>query len=126
MFNELYGLTDQLNKTFYGSTERSFPVDIIEGDGFYLVNAEIPGVDKDKIEVTFENSTLTIKASPKTSDEKKKFLINERGTKEYERRFYFGDIEEESLSAKYENGILSVTINLKKPEEKQKRVITIE
>ena len=126
MFNELYGLTDQLNKMYYGSTERSFPVDIIEGDGFYLVNAEIPGVDKDKIEVTFENSTLTIKASPKTSDEKQKFLINERGTKEYERRFYFGDIEEESLSAKYENGILSVTINLKKPEEKQKRVITIE
>ncbi len=126
MFNELYGLTDQLNKMYYGSTERSFPVDIIEGDGFYLVNAEIPGVDKDKIKVTFENSTLTIKASPKTNDGKKKFLINERGTKEYERRFYFGDIEEESLSAKYENGILSVTINLKKPEEKQKRVITIE
>ena len=125
MFNELYGLTDQLNKMFYGSTERSFPVDIIEGDGFYLVNAEIPGVDKDKIEVTFEDSTLTIKASPKVSEDKK-FVINERSNKEYERRFYFGDIEEDSLSAKYENGILMVTINLKKPEEKQKKVITIE
>ena len=125
MFNELYGLRDQLNNMFYGSTERSFPVDIIEGDGFYLVNAEIPGVDKDKIEVTFEDSTLTIKANAKEAKEKN-YVLNERGTKNYERRFYFGDIEEESLSAKYENGILSVTINLKKPEEKQKRVITIE
>ncbi len=126
MFNELYGLSDKLNKMFYGSTERSFPVDVIEGDGFYLVNAEIPGVDKDKIEVTFENSTLTIKAEANNNNSEKKYVINERGKKNYERKFYFGDIEEESLSAKYENGILSVTINLKKPEEKQKRVITIE
>ena len=125
MFNELYGLANQINNMYYGNNERSFPVDIIEGDGFYQVNAEIPGVDKDKIEVTFEDSTLTIKASPKVSEEKK-FLINERGNKEYERRFYFGDIEEDSLNAKYENGILMVKINLKKPEEKQKKVITIE
>ena len=125
MFNELYGLANQLNNMFYERNERSFPVDIIEGDGFYQVNAEIPGVDKDKIEVTFEDSTLTIKASQKVSEEKK-FLINERGNKEYERRFYFGDIEEDSLNAKYENGILMVKINLKKPEEKQKKVITIE
>ncbi len=125
MFNELYGLANQINNMFYGNNERSFPVDIIEGDGFYQVNAEIPGVDKDKIEVTFEDSTLTIKASPKVSEDKK-FVINERSNKEYERRFYFGDIEEDSLNAKYENGILMVKINLKKPEEKQKRVITIE
>ena len=125
MFNELYGLANQINNMYYGNNERSFPVDIIEGDGFYQVNAEIPGVDKDKIEVTFEDSTLTIKASSKVSEEKK-FLINERGNKEYERRFYFGDIEEDSLNAKYENGILMVKINLKKPEEKQKKVITIE
>lgn len=125
MFNELYGLANQLNNMFYTNSERSFPVDIIEGDGFYQVNAEIPGVDKNKIEVTFEDSILTIKASP-TVGENQKFLINERGNKEYERRFYFGDIEEDSLSAKYENGILMVTINLKKPEEKQKKVITIE
>ena len=52
--------------------------------------------------------------------------LAENSNKEYERRFYFGDIEEDSLSAKYENGILMVTINLKKPEEKQKKIITIE
>ena len=125
MFNELYGLANQINNMFYGNNEKSFPVDIIEGDGFYQVNAEIPGVNKDNIQVTFEDSTLTIKAS-QNSDEEKKYLINERGNKEYERRFYFGDIEEESLTAKYENGILMVTINLKKPEEKQKKIITIE
>ena len=125
MFNELYGLANQINNMFYGNNEKSVPVDIIEGDGFYQVNAEIPGVNKDNIQVTFEDSTLTIKAS-QNSDEEKKYLINERGNKEYERRFYFGDIEEESLTAKYENGILMVTINLKKPEEKQKKIITIE
>ncbi len=125
MFNELYGLRNQLNNIFYGGTDKSFPVDIIEKEGCYLVNAEIPGVDKDNIEVTFENSTLTIKATKKET-EKQKFLVNERTNKEFERRFYFGDIEEDSLSAKYENGILMVTINLKKPEEKQKRTITIE
>ncbi len=125
MFNELYGLVNELNNRFYGNSNGYFPVDIIEGDGFYQVNAEIPGVDKDKIEVTFENSTLTIKAS-QNKNEDDNMIVSERGTKEFERRFYFGDIEEENLKAKYENGILMVTINLKKPEEKQKRVITIE
>ncbi len=125
MFNELYGLVNGLNNKFYQNSDGYFPVDIIEGDGFYQVNAEIPGVDKDKIEVTFENSTLTIKAS-QNKKEDDNMIVSERGTKEFERRFYFGDIEEDNLKAKYENGILMVTINLKKPEEKQKRVITIE
>ena len=125
MFNELYGLVNGLNNKFYQNSDGYFPVDIIEGDGFYQVNAEIPGVDKDKIEVTFENSTLTIKAS-QNKKEDDNMIVSERGTKQFERRFYFGDIEEENLKAKYENGILMVTINLKKPEEKQKRVITIE
>ena len=125
MFNELYGLVNGLNNKFYQNSDGYFPVDIIEGDGFYQVNAEIPGVDKDKIEVTFENSTLTIKAS-QNKKEDDNMIVSERGTKQFERRFYFGDIEEDNLKAKYENGILMVTINLKKPEEKQKRVITIE
>ncbi len=126
MFNELYGLANQFNNMLYGNTSKGFPGDIIEGDGFYQVNAEIPGVDKDKIEVTFEDSTLTIKANPKTTDENTKYIMSERNRDGYERRFYFGDIEEDNLTAKYENGILMVTINLKKPEEKPRKTITIE
>ena len=42
------------------------------------------------------------------------------------RSISFGEIDEESISAKLENGLLIVTIRTKAPEEKQKKLITIE
>lgn len=140
MFDLLYDLANEMDKAFAASEKkgykRSFACNVLEGENEYQVVAQMPGFNKEDINVTFEDGTLTISAThPKAeskADEKteakpeKRYLLKERADADLERALYFGDIEEEAVSAKYENGLLYVTIALKKPEEKVKKTITIE
>lgn len=127
MRNELYDFANQISNMFYKEAGyRSFPIDVVEGENKFVVFAELPGIKKENIQITFEDSCLTIKANPNKKEENKKYLIHERTNQHLERSVYFNDIEEESINAKYEDGILMVTINTKKPEEKVKKEIVIE
>ena len=126
MRNELYDFANQVSNMFYrDGGYKSFPIDVVEEEGKFIVYAEIPGVKKEDITVSFEDSTLTIAAKREKGDNKK-YLIHERNAMKYERSIYFNDILEDTINAKYEDGILAVTINLKKPEEKPKTKIVIE
>lgn len=126
MRNELYDFANQVSNMFYREGGyKTFPIDVVEEEGKFIVYAEIPGVKKENINVSFEDSTLTIQAK-REKNEKEKYLIHERNAMKYERSIYFNDILEDSINAKYEDGILTVTINLKKPEEKPKTKIVIE
>jgi HSP20 family protein len=127
MRNELQTLMEELNNMFYSGVAeaRSFPVDVVEEKNAYKVYAEIPGVKKEDIKVTFEDGTLNITANP-VNDKDKKYVIRERGTAKYVRDIYFGDIQEDTVSAKYLDGVLEVTITTKAPEEKPKKVIEIQ
>lgn len=127
MRNELQSLMEELNNMFYttGGSTRTFPVDVVEEKNAYKVYAEIPGVKKEDIKVTFEDGTLSISAAVSNKKEDK-YLIRERNTSKYSRDIYFGDINEESISAKYDLGVLEVTITTKAFEEKPKKVIEIQ
>ncbi|MBR6288875.1 MAG: Hsp20/alpha crystallin family protein, partial [Acholeplasmatales bacterium] len=98
-------------------------------DGNYHVYAAIPGVNKEDIKIDFENSLLTIKTECKKEEKEentKKYLVKERSECAYERSIQFSEFDEESISAKYENGILEVILCPKKPEVKEKKKIVIE
>ena len=139
MFDLLYDLA-KMDKAFAASEKkgykRSFACNVLEGENEYQVVAQMPGFNKEDINVTFEDGTLTISATHPKKEAKpeekaenkptKRYLLKERTEANLERALYFGDIEEESVSEKYENGLLYVTIALKKPEEKVKKTITIE
>lgn len=117
---------DDFNRIFYGQGGyRSFPLDLIEIENGFVVIAEMPGVDKKDIKMNFEDGILTIEADRK-KDEKAKYLLSERDTMHLKRSVQFGDIDEESITAKLENGLLMITIKTKAPEEKPKKTITIE
>ena len=103
---------------------KGFNVDAIEGDNCYKVYAEIPGVDKKDITVDFEDGLLKIGATKNKKDEK--YVLSEISSLPYYREINLGSVTEESIKAKYNDGILEVTINLKKPEEKAKKTIRIE
>lgn len=127
MRNEMQSLMEELNRMFYSTkaSTRSFPVDVVEEKNAYKVYAEIPGVKKENIQVTFEDGTLTISANVENPKDKK-YIIRERSVAKYLRDIYFGDILEDTVSAKYNDGVLEVTITTKAPEEKPKKVIEIE
>lgn len=117
---------NELDNMFYGNGGyRSFPLDLSEIENGYLVVAEMPGVTKENVKIEFEDGILTISAK-KSKDEHATYLINERDTLPLKRSISFGDIDEDTITAKMENGLLMVTIKTKVAEEKPKRTIEIE
>ena len=130
MFELLYDLANQMNcNLFNEGDKKSFPINVTVEDGNYHVYAAIPGVNKEDIKIDFENSLLTIKTERKKEENKentKKYLVKERSECAYERSIQFEEFDEESISAKYENGILEVILCPKKPEVKEKKKIVIE
>lgn len=94
------------------SSTLSFRTDIREKDGSYLIEAELPGFNKDDIDVDYTAPYLTIKAvrGEENTEENKegKTVRRERRYGEFIRRFYVEDIEEEGIRASLKNGVLKL------------------
>jgi len=101
--------------------------DVKETENSYIVEAELPGVKKENVELICEEGVLTItaKAAAENADEKARYLRRERNTAEIARRFEISGIDEENITAKLEDGVLYVTLPKKAPEKNEKH-ITIE
>jgi HSP20 family protein len=100
------------------------PMDIFESDKGYEIEAELPGMNKNDIEVNVTDRVLTIKGekSDERKEEKKGARILERSYGSFERSFTLPeDAEPEKIEAKYENGVLKLVIP-KRPESKSKKV----
>lgn len=92
----------------------SIRVDLTENDNAYHVKAEIPGVKKDEIEVRIEGNQLTISTEVKKDREEKKngrVLRSERLYGYASRSFSMAcPLDEAKAEARYENGVLDLTI----------------
>ncbi|MBQ3253342.1 MAG: Hsp20 family protein, partial [Acholeplasmatales bacterium] len=123
MRNEFLNLVNELNSMFYvNNSYRSFPVDVIKVESGYEVVGELPGVNKEDISITFEDGLLTIEAETKRNVDKK-YIISERNSMKFKRSITFEDINEDTFKAKYENGLLTISIMVKEPEKKEKKSI---
>ncbi|MEQ9309648.1 MAG: Hsp20/alpha crystallin family protein [Balneolaceae bacterium] len=101
-------------------------VDVTESDTQFEVSVELPGLKKEDINVDLEKGRLTISGERKSNKEEegKNFHRIERQYGKFSRAFYLPEsIDDESIIAKYEDGILNITIN--KSEEKVKKQIEI-
>lgn len=121
--NPLYGKhAKNLMKTDVRETESSYEVDI-----------DLPGFKKDEIKAQLENGYLTVSAAKgldkDEQDQKGKYIRQERYAGAMSRSFYIGeDVTQDEIKAKYENGILRLTIPKKdaKPAVEEKKHIAIE
>jgi HSP20 family protein len=104
----------------YQNTEfKAFIANVYEMDDYYLIEAELPGVKKEDIEITVKKSKITIKAvRKKLCDGENDILCQERKLGEYKRSFRFESINEDKVTAKLDNGILSIKVY--KAEQKKK------
>ncbi|MGD8427474.1 MAG: Hsp20/alpha crystallin family protein [Balneolaceae bacterium] len=101
-------------------------IDISETDTQFLISAELPGMKKDDIDISLENSRLSISGerSFENEEEGKKFHRVETKYGSFNRSFQLPDnVDETSIQAKYEDGLLNITID--KSEEKVKKQIEI-
>ena len=102
-------------------------LDVAEQDGTYMVRAEIPGVGKDDIQVSIEGNQVTIGAEVKREFEKKdgqRVLHSERYFGSVHRSFTLPvEIDEATSAAKYENGVLELTLAKKAAQAGRKLTI---
>lgn len=100
-------------------------LDVHEADANYVVKAEVPGVRKEDIDIRIEGNQVTISAEVKKDKEEKKdgrILRSERHYGYASRTFSLAsDVDEAKSSAKYENGILELTLP-KKTTSSSKRL----
>ncbi len=98
--------------------EPQIRMDVKESDGKYLVNAEIPGVNKDDIHVTVDGNRVSISAEVKQEKDVKegeRVIRSERSYGRASRSFTLADeVEQDKIQAKYNNGVLELTLP-KKP-----------
>ncbi len=107
-----------------GSKGLQMRTDIKDDGDKYLLEVELPGIDKKDVDVSLENGYLTIKASVQNSfngnDEEKqnkKFIHRERFYGVSSRSYYVGDVDKKTINASLENGILTVSFPKENPEK---------
>ncbi|WP_152205842.1 Hsp20/alpha crystallin family protein [Marinobacter changyiensis] len=130
-YNRQFGLTrtndDQEGKDLMRRSDWAPAVDIKETPEAFLIEAELPGLNKDDVKVTVQDGVLSIQGErhkvEETSDEKQHRV--ERFYGSFLRRFTLPDnVEESSVQARFSDGVLSLT--LKKVEPAQPRAIEVE
>ena len=99
--------------------------DIYEKDNKYYVEMDLPGFNKNEINVECEKGNLLIKTSKEesnNSEDDRNYIRRERTYNEYSRSFYLGDVNEEEIKANFDNGILTVIVPKKQEIETKKRI----
>jgi HSP20 family protein len=110
-------------------TSYGFKVDIKEDRDHYLLQAELPGMDKSNITLELDGDYLTIGVrSDETvsQEEENRYIRRERRMMSCERQFYVGDVSPEDIQARYRNGMLEVKIPKTDQQGSGRRIIEIE
>ena len=110
LFNAFHDFEDD----FFNSPQlRSFRTDIKDEGDRYLMEAELPGFEKEDIKLDITGNTLTLSAEHKSDTEDKKednYIRRERSFGSYQRSFDLTGIDADKIEAEYKNGILELTL----------------
>ena len=89
-------------------------MNVIESEAAYRVEAELPGATRDDIKISVEGKRVSIQAESRVAGELaqgEKSLLSERTARKYERVFTLaGEVDDAAAVAKFENGVLSLTL----------------
>lgn len=104
-------------------------VDIKEVDDHYEITAELPGVDKDDVDVSLHNGILTINAETRDEDVEKKdgrIIRQERRYGRYSRSFDVGaGINEADIAATFKDGVLTLRAPKSAPQKAEAKRIKV-
>ena len=135
-FRDLRSLQDELNRLFSTSLGRGFGdeglsrgawmpnVDIYENKDSIVLEAELPGMNREDFELTVENNILTLRGERRfeKKDEADNYHRVERAYGSFTRSFTLPQtVSSENAAAEYKNGVLRVTLQ-KREEVKARRI----
>jgi HSP20 family protein len=134
-FREIRSLQNEVNRLFSGATagrddmlsgEWMPRVDVFENENHLVLEAELPGMNRDDFDLSIENNVLTLKGERRfeKKDERDNYHRVERAYGSFTRSFTLpSTVTAEGAKAEFKNGILNVT--LPKREETKARKIEI-
>ncbi len=115
---------------FQKNTRNMMKTDIKEKKDKYLVEVDLPGFERENINLSLDKGYLNIKAKVEENednDEDEKFVRKERFYGECSRSFYIGeDIGEQDIKAEFKNGILRIEVPKKELNNQNNEVKQIE
>ena len=108
-------MTRGADRALYGKKARKLmKTDVRETGDTYELDIDLPGFAKDEIDVKVNNGYLTISASKgldrDDKDKKGNYIRRERYAGACQRSFYVGDVSTGDIHAKYEDGILKLSV----------------
>ena len=130
---------DDLERAFFGvepyrflreSGLGEFRTDLKDNGDSYTLEADLPGFEKKDINIEMNGDVLTISAERHSEheeeDKKKKYIRCERSYGSYSRQFDISGIESDGITAKYENGVLTLNMPKKTATVPESRRLEIE
>jgi len=133
-----FALHDQIDRVFdeftrgfglssFGERGLGWPsVDVKEDEKRVCVEAELPGMEKDDVEVLLTDNVLTIRGEKRVEQDDSKRHYSERYFGSFERRIPLGvEVEADKIQASFKNGVLKLEIPKNKQAQERGRRIPI-
>jgi len=130
-FNDTDTDFDRLFDWAFGNAERGwtrsmFPaLDIVEEENRYVVRADLPGMTKEDIEITYQNGLLTLKGEKKRQEEKKdgsRTYVCERFEGKFGRNLQLPEkVDVSRIEANMKDGVLELVLPFS-PEAQPRRI----
>ena len=115
-FEDFYNMLDDFFTDPWFSNRKlaneTFRLDVKDLEDAYLIEAELPGVNRDEIKLDFNQDHLVIKVEREENQEEKEenYLHRERRYCAMQRVVYLEDVDKEKIKAKLTDGVLSINV----------------
>ena len=126
--NQIFPRTfDLFDNSFFDSDRNMLKADISVVDENYHIEVDIPGIEKENINLTYENGYLIITANrDEVRNENLEYVRKERYYGNYKRSFYVGTVDENKIKAEYHNGILKIVVPREEENKNTVKQISID
>ena len=125
--DNFFDLFDNFERKFFGNSSAALPdfrTDIRDAGDRFVLEAELPGFSKEDIKLDVKDGILTISAQHSENkdekDDKGSYIRRERRFGSFTRSFDVTGVDEEHITASYENGVLKLVL----PKKEQKKIDT--
>ena len=124
---DIFDAFDDFFKPAFFEEGRDLRTNIKETDSSYELDLELPGYAKDEIKISLDDGYLTVSASRHKKEESGKKFVRREISESASRSYYVGtDVTREQIKAKFDNGILSLTVPKSQPKQIKSQYIEIE
>ncbi len=118
---------DRFAQQVFGTAARPavMPMDAWRQGDAFVVEFDLPGVSADSLDLDVERNTLTVHAERPARDQNQEMVASERPTGVFSRQLFLGDnLDTDKIEARYEDGVLRLTIPVAEKAKPRKVAIT--